>query len=289
MGNHTRHGSTSGNTSNLPSRSFRYLQEQYSTNNGDNEDSSTTMTTVEETYAATEGAGLRRGSDGHMPSRAFKFLQDQYDAQQGVVNRPQGVNNREDLAEIYNKRKRDFERSRFAHGPADDLAPPSFREREPEAPRYTGSTVPSRSFRFLQAMTQGDQQNDSAPIPGYNKPQQMMSKYEEQNFSSNKINTHPSRSFKYLQEMTTEQPPMTTMTTTTVTRTGRCRPHAPCRVHCFLSAERRVSSTNMGQPLQMNVEVQQSQPFIQVSTTSSSSRPDELIDNLADEIAATDF
>ena len=57
---------------------------------------------------ALEGAGLRRGSNGHMPSRAFKYLQDQYDAQQGPVNRTAGINNREDLAEIYNKRNRFF-------------------------------------------------------------------------------------------------------------------------------------------------------------------------------------
>jgi hypothetical protein len=99
------------------------------------------------------------------------------------------------------------------------LAPPSFREREPEAPRYTGATVPSRSFRFLQQMTQNDQQNDSAPVPGYNKPQQLNNTYDQQNFSlnNNKIDTHPSRSFKYLQEMTAEQP---AVTTTTIIRTG---------------------------------------------------------------------
>ena len=95
------------------------------------------------------------------------------------------------------------------------------REREPEAPRYTGSTVPSRSFRFLQMMTQDDQQNDSKPVAGYNKPQQLMNKYDEQNLShnTNRLDAHPSRSFKYLQEMTAEQPAVTT-TTTTVTRTG---------------------------------------------------------------------
>lgn len=58
----------------------------------------TTTTTVEETVVTGEGAGLRRGSDAHVPSRSFKFLQDQYHAQQT------GVNNREDLVEIYNKR-----------------------------------------------------------------------------------------------------------------------------------------------------------------------------------------
>ena len=103
------------------------------------------------------------------------------------------------------------------------LAPPSSREHEPEAPRYTGSTVPSRSFRFLQMMTQNDQQNDSKPVPGYNKPQQLMNKYDEANsFNSNKMNTHPSRSFKFLQEMTSDQQPPAslTTTTTTVTRTG---------------------------------------------------------------------
>src|SRR5207237_123220 len=149
---------------------------------------STTTTTVEEKVITGEGMGLRRGSDSHMPSRAFKYIQDQYNAQQGPVNRTQGINNRDDLVEIYNKRKtKQFndENKTFYY-----LAPPSFREREPEAPRYTGSTVPSRSFRFLQMMTQNDQQNDSKPVPGYNKPQQLMNKYDEQNlsFNTNKIN-----------------------------------------------------------------------------------------------------
>ncbi|CAF4024826.1 unnamed protein product, partial [Adineta steineri] len=260
MGNVNRQNS-SGSASNLPSRSFRYLQEQYSNTNSDDNDTAsiTTTTTVEETMVGGEGVGLRRGSDGHMPSRSFKYIQDQYDAQQqGPVNRGQGINNREDLAEIYNK------------------PPPSFREREPEAPRYTGSTVPSRSFRFLQQMTDNDQQNVGTSVLGYNKPQQLMNKYDEQNLSlnNNKMNTHPSRSFKYLQEMTSEQPEIaaTTTMTTTVIRT-----------------ERRVSSTNIGQPLQMNIEVQPSQPMIQVTSTSSSSHHDDMVDNLATEIAATDF
>ncbi|CAF4454846.1 unnamed protein product [Rotaria socialis] len=190
MGNNDR-GTNYNNTSGLPSRSFRYLQEQYNTSNGDNNKE----TTVEETPISAERLGLRRGSGSHMPSRAFKILQDQCDSQQGPINRSGAVNNREDLMEIYNK------------------PPPSFREREPEAPRYTGATVPSRSFRFLQMMTQNDEQNDSKPLTGYNKPQQVPNKYDEQNlsFSTNKIDTHPSRSFKYLQEMTGGQQSPTTV------------------------------------------------------------------------------
>jgi hypothetical protein len=38
----------------------------------------------------------------------------------------------------------------------------------------------------------------------------------------------------------------------------------------------------------MNVEIQQSQPIVQVSTTSSSNQ-EIIIDNLAADIAATDF
>jgi hypothetical protein len=59
-------------------------------------------------------------------------------------------------------------------------------------------------------MTQDDQQNDSEPVSGYKKPQQLLfNKYDEQNFSTNtnRINEHPSRSFKYLQELTGEQKP----------------------------------------------------------------------------------
>ena len=125
-------------------------------------------------------------------------------------------------------------------------------------------------------MTQDDQQNDSKPVPGYNKPQQLLNKYDEGNlaYNTNRINTHPSRSFKYLQEMTSDQQqqqPGLATTMTTVTRT-----------------EQRVSAGNVGQPLKMNVEIQQSQPIFQVNTTSSSSQ-DAMIDNLAADIAATDF
>lgn len=104
---HPARRNSSGNSV-LPSRTFRYLQDQYNGENPNNMTmmtTTTTTTTVEETVNPSEGAGLRRGSNSHMPSRAFKYLQDQYDAQQGPVNRTQNVNNREDLAEIYNKRK----------------------------------------------------------------------------------------------------------------------------------------------------------------------------------------
>ncbi|CAF4551078.1 unnamed protein product [Rotaria socialis] len=153
--------------------------------------------TIEKTPA--NGTGLRRGSDAHNPSRAFRFLQDQYDVTQEVSpNRSRPVNNRNDLMEIYHK------------------VPPSFREREPEAPRYSGATVPSRSFRFLQMMTQDSQeQDDLKPNNNYTKAQQsLLNKYDEQNFLTNKnrINDHPSRSFKYLQEMTGEQRPTETST-----------------------------------------------------------------------------
>ncbi|CAF4449280.1 unnamed protein product [Rotaria sp. Silwood2] len=260
MGHNDRSRSSSG-TSGLPSRSFRYLQEQYNNSNGDNKE--TTVTTIEDTTISAEGLGLRRSSDAHVPSRAFKILQDQCDAQNTPVNRTQGINNRDDLVEIYNKRNK------------MDKSPPSFREREPEAPRYTGSTVPSRSFRFLQMMTQNDDQNNAKSNVGYNKPQQLLNKYDEQNFSSNinKLETHPSRSFKYLQEITSERPQSAGQTTTTVTQTGT-----------------KIITTNnrQQQPIKMNVQVQQLQPIIQVNTTSSSSQGD-VIDKLSADIAATDF
>jgi hypothetical protein len=65
---------------------------------------------VEETLPSTRygNGGLRRSSDAHTPSRSFKFLQDQYDtSEQLSINRPQTVNNRDDLIEIYNRRKID--------------------------------------------------------------------------------------------------------------------------------------------------------------------------------------
>lgn len=89
------------------------------------------------------------------------------------------------------------------------LVPPSSRAREPEARRYSGATVPSRSFRFLQKMTSEDQQNDAEPVTGYTRPQQhLLAKYDESNLTNNDVNRlydHPSRSFKYLQGMTGEQ------------------------------------------------------------------------------------
>lgn len=86
------------------------------------------------------------------------------------------------------------------------LAPASFREREPEAPRYSGSTVPSRSFRYLQMMTSEDEEQNSTKLN--RKPdQELLNKYDEKNYLTNKnrLNEHPSRSFKYLQEITGEQ------------------------------------------------------------------------------------
>ncbi|CAF2977521.1 unnamed protein product [Rotaria sp. Silwood2] len=186
-----RRHSSSGGVSSLPSRTFRYLQEQYSVDNDD------IMTVpkkpIEEPIISKNGTGLRRGSDAHNPSRAFKFLQEQYDISQELsINQSRTVNNRDDLLEIYNK------------------PPPSFREHEPEAPHYKGSTVPSRAFRFLQMMTQedDDEQNNSKPNNNYTKSQQLLNKYDEHSVSAhtNRLNEHPSRSFKYLQELTGEHP-----------------------------------------------------------------------------------
>ncbi|CAF1331657.1 unnamed protein product [Adineta ricciae] len=130
---------SAGAPSSHPSRSFRYLQEQYATDT----DAVTTK----------EMVGLRRSSDVPRPYQTLKYDT----SEQLPVTRSEAVNNREDLAEIYNK------------------PPPSFREREPEARRFSGSRNPSRAFRFLQKMTQDDQQNDATPVPGYIKPQQLIS------------------------------------------------------------------------------------------------------------------
>jgi hypothetical protein len=98
-----RRNSGSGSAATLPSRTFRYLQDQY---NNDSDNNTTSTSALEESVVAADGNGLRRGSNGHLPSRSFKYLQDQYDQQKGPVNRTQLVNNRDDLMEIYNKRKR---------------------------------------------------------------------------------------------------------------------------------------------------------------------------------------
>lgn len=81
--------SSSGQTS-LPSRSFRYLQEQYSVD--------TPLPPTNESNYSKEQPALRRGSDAHTPSRSFKFLQEQYH-----TSSPTTTNNRSDLMEIYNK------------------------------------------------------------------------------------------------------------------------------------------------------------------------------------------
>ncbi len=100
-----RRSSSSGQTS-LPSRSFRYLQEQYNNDNNPTTTITTTTTTVEETDSSRDHNGLRRSSDAHTPSRSFKYLQEQYaTSEQSPTNRSHSVNNRDDLMEIYNKRK----------------------------------------------------------------------------------------------------------------------------------------------------------------------------------------
>lgn len=90
-----------------------------------------------------------------MPSRAFRYLQDQL-----PINRSLTVNNRDDLAEIYNRGKGNWRREQRVFSSRLRLVPPSIRAHEPEAPRYRGSAVPSRSFRFLQRMTEDNQETD---------------------------------------------------------------------------------------------------------------------------------
>ncbi|CAF4598886.1 unnamed protein product [Rotaria sp. Silwood1] len=188
--NKTDRRRSSSGVASLPSRTFRYLQEQYSV---DNDDIVTTpKKPIEETAALKNGTGLRRGSDAHNPSRAFKFLQEQYDISQDLGrNQSRTINNRDDLVEIYNK------------------TPPSVREHEPEAPHYKGSTVPSRAFRFLQMMTQDEdtEQNNLKSINNSTKSHQTLHKYDDHHVlaQTNRLNEHPSRSFKYLQELTGEQ------------------------------------------------------------------------------------
>ncbi|CAF0797967.1 unnamed protein product [Rotaria sordida] len=184
--------------SSLPSRSFRYLQEQYSV---DSDDTTIVPKKSFEETTSKSGTGLRRSSDAHNPSRAFKYLQDQYDISQELAsNQSRTINNRDDLVEIYNK------------------PPPSSREREPDTPHYKGSTVPSRAFRFLQMMThEDDEQNDLKSNINYTKPQEpLFNKYDEQHVSThaNRLSEHPSRSFKYLQELTGEQQSTSNQTAT---------------------------------------------------------------------------
>lgn len=83
------------------------------------------------------------------------------------------------------------------------LAPASFRQREPEAKRFTGATNPSRSFRFLQMMTEDDATATTTTASSA-KTEQLLNKYDEHNLSrnTNQLDEHPSRSFKYLQELT---------------------------------------------------------------------------------------
>ncbi|CAF1043207.1 unnamed protein product [Didymodactylos carnosus] len=252
-----RRSSGSGNSVAPPSRSFRYLQDQY--DNGPDGMTTTTITTEETTIVNAsnepqQGAGLRRGSDSHVPSRSFRYLQDHIDSNQfqaGASVNKSVVNNRDDLMEIYNK------------------PPPSHREREAEAPKFTGSTIPSRSFRFLQMMTQEDENNAKQHPQPTNKPQVNLQKYEVQEHLENKFDGHPSRSFKYLQEMTGE------------------------------STRNDTSGTNGN--VKMRVEITESTPIVQVTesiqkmtvqATASSSSPtpqsQQQTSILADDFA-TDF
>ena len=101
-----RRRSSSSGLSSLPSRSFRYLQDQY---NADNDNATDIAKAAEVTIKSSDGTGLRRSSDVHNPSRAFKYLQDQYHISQALpINRSQAINSRDDLIEIYHKRKHCF-------------------------------------------------------------------------------------------------------------------------------------------------------------------------------------
>ena len=93
--------------SSLPSRSFRYLQDQYKS------EEMNSPTHVEESLTARESSGLRRSSDAHTPSRSFKYLQDQYDKIEAQpAQRSPTTNNRADLTDIYSKREHDGSRLR---------------------------------------------------------------------------------------------------------------------------------------------------------------------------------
>jgi hypothetical protein len=133
-------------------------------------------------------------------------------------------------------------------------------------------------------MTHDDQQTDGKTSMNYNKPQSNMNKYDEQTLanSMNKIEMHPSRSFKYLQEMTTGGGQQATI----MTRTNRCFYLITCRCSCFV--EQRMNPSSNGQPLKMNIEIQQCQPMIQVNATSSSSQG-MMTNYSATDIDATDF
>lgn len=134
----------------LPSRSFRHLQDQYKDHPRPHPPLIKSNSTANDDSTRLSSSGLRRSTDPHTPSRAFRYLQDQL-----PINRALTVNNRDDIAELYNKGK-------FRWKSIENIVfisvPPSIRAHEPEAPRYRGSAVPSRSFRFLQKMTEDNHQ-----------------------------------------------------------------------------------------------------------------------------------
>lgn len=99
--NTDRRRSSSGGAITLPSRSFRYLQEQYSITDDDS-----MAHVTHKTVTPSNATGLRRGSDAHHPSRAFRYLQDQYhENPEAGSNQNRTINNREDILELYNKSK----------------------------------------------------------------------------------------------------------------------------------------------------------------------------------------
>ncbi|XP_044581488.1 uncharacterized protein LOC123263034 isoform X2 [Cotesia glomerata] len=146
----------------VQSRSFRVLQKLTDTDNDDidneqlrklqlTEDDKVLMNKFKEqvdgdTYLHQEEDPRYRGAA--IPSRAFRYLQNMTDSNEVPINNaPRAVNS---ALKRQNRNSRSFDEQ-----PVVQNLPPS-EQQAPEPKKYTGSAIPSRSFRILQAMTTPD-------------------------------------------------------------------------------------------------------------------------------------
>ncbi|XP_074095933.1 uncharacterized protein LOC141525366 isoform X1 [Cotesia typhae] len=146
----------------VQSRSFRVLQKLTDTDNDEidndqlrklqlTEDDKVLMNKFKEqvdgdTYLHQEEDPRYRGAA--IPSRAFRYLQNMTDSNEVPINNaPRAVNS---ALKRQNRNSRSFDEQPVVQNL------PASEQQAPEPKKYTGSAIPSRSFRILQAMTTPD-------------------------------------------------------------------------------------------------------------------------------------
>lgn len=107
-----------------------------------------------EVYLHNEEDPRYRGAA--IPSKAFRYLQNMTDGGQAPNANSAGSSNRTNQMFVQNRGNVSESEDEMAQ----QYVPPS-EQRVEEPKKYTGSAIPSRSFKMLQAMTQSD-----APGPG---------------------------------------------------------------------------------------------------------------------------